>query len=177
MNAADARIRLTTPADVPLLPAIELAAAESFRAAPGLAWIADSGEHKPESRHELHVRDGTAWVAEVEGRPVGFLAAQVVGDELHVWELAVHPACQGRGLGRRLIEAAVGEARARELTAVTLSTFTDVPWNAPFYQRLGFVRVTALAGEPRLAGILASEVEQGLPGERRCAMRLTVRSD
>lgn len=175
MSAAD-RIRPTTRTDVPLLPAVELAAAESFRAAPGLAWIADSGEHKPETVHARHVEAGTSWVAEAGGRPVGFLAAQVAGDELHVWELAVEPAHQGRGLGRRLIEAAVAHARDRGLAAVTLSTFTDVPWNAPFYQRLGFLRITEPAGHPRLAAILASEVDQGLPGERRCAMRMALPS-
>jgi hypothetical protein len=45
-----------------------------------------------------------------------------------------------------------------------------LPWNAPFYARLGFEEVSALDAHPRLAGELANEVDDGLPVERRCAM-------
>lgn len=170
-------IRRTTAADCSALPAVELSAAESFRAAPGLEWLADDGEFKPVDVHRRRVDEGTSWVAELSGEPVGFLCAEMFGRELHVWELAVRQDLQGRGLGKRLIAMAVDDARRRGLDAVTLSTFRDVPWNERFYARLGFVRIDDVTDEPRLAGILRSEIEQGLPGERRCAMRLVLTAD
>ena len=55
-----------------------------------------------------------------------------------------------------------------------LRTFADVPWNAPFYARLGFVRDPG----PRhwMAPLLAAEARIGLPGSgRRVAMQRLVR--
>lgn len=167
---ADSRIRLTTAADIAVLPAVERSAAQSFRQIEGLGWLADEGV-MPEWRHAELVAAGTSWVAVDDDEPVGFLAAEVAGEEMHIWELAVRRDQQGRGLGRALMQAAVNGAAARGLAAVTLTTFRDVPWNQPFYARLGFATLSAEQADPRLADILRSEVEQGLPGRRRCAMR------
>ena len=43
---------------------------------------------------------------------------------------------------------------------LTLSTFRDVPWNAPFYAALGFAPIAS--PEPALARLLAREIELGL---------------
>ena len=52
------------------------------------------------------------------------------------------------GIGRALLEKAIADARRRRLVALTLTTFRDVIWNAPFYQKLGFrVMDDAQAGE------------------------------
>ncbi len=170
---ADSRIRPTTAADIALLPDVERSAAESFRQIPGLAWIADDGV-TPESDHAELMAAGTSWVALAAGEPVGFLAAEVIGCELHIWELAVRQDQQGRGLGRALVQAAVDGAADRGLAAVTLTTFREVPWNQPFYEKIGFSTLPADAAGERMAAVLRSEVEQGLPGERRCAMRLVI---
>ncbi len=94
---------------------------------------------------------------------------------LHVWELAVRQDRQGRGIGRRLIARAIDQARDLELSSVTLTTFRHVPWNEPFYAKLGFDTLPVAESGPRLESILAREVAQGLPGDRRCAMRLRLR--
>lgn len=70
------------------------------------------------------------------------------------------------------MEAAIEAARGRQLDAATLTTFRDVPWNAPFYVRLGFEILTEDAIDDRLATALRQDVEQGLPARLRCAMRL-----
>lgn len=170
---ADSRIRLTTAADIAVLPAVERSAAQSFRQIAGLGWLADEGV-MPEWRHTELMAAGTSWVAADGGEPAGFLAAEAVGAELHIWEVAVRRDQQGRGLGAALVRKAVDCAAARGLAAVTLTTFRDVPWNQPFYEKIGFVTLAAGHSDPRLAAILRSEVEQGLPGERRCAMRLVI---
>lgn len=163
-------IRLARLEDAEALPPVERAAGQSFRAVPDLAWVAD-GEPMPVERHRRMIAQGTSWVAEVGDRLVGFLAAERAGPELHISELSVVPELQGQGIGRRLIAAALARADDDGLTAVTLTTFRDVPWNAPFYARIGFREVPPLALSSRLAAIRADESRHGLPAERRCAMR------
>ena len=167
-------VRLTRDADAHLLGPIEMSAGALFRALPDLAWVADHGA-TPEARHRELIAAGASWVAVDErGAPVGFLAAERFGADLHIWEVAVAAASQLQGHGGRLLAACIAYARAAGLAAVTLTTFRDVAWNAPVYRAMGFC---VLAGEdigPRLAAVLRAEVADGLPGDRRCAMRLTL---
>ncbi len=107
-----------------------------------------------------------AWIAGQE--------VDTVGDRLHVWELSVQQASQRQGLGRALMDHATRFARDRGLAALTLTTFRDVLWNGPFYGRLGFEEVAPQDLSSDLAQILAHEVARGLPGDRRCAMRLAL---
>lgn len=107
--------------------------------------------------------------------PVGFLTAEVVGDHLHVWELSVQRGSQRQGLGRMLMEHATQWARDCGLAALTLTTFRDVAWNGPFYERLGFEALAPPDLGPDLARLLAQEAARGLPSNRRCAMRLDLR--
>jgi GNAT superfamily N-acetyltransferase len=100
----------------------------------------------------------------------GFLVAERFSRELHIWEMDVTPEFQRRGIGSGLMRAAQIDARNTGITALTLTTFRDVAWNAPFYARLGFEEVTALDAHPRLAGELANEIDDGLPADQRCAM-------
>jgi N-acetylglutamate synthase-like GNAT family acetyltransferase len=116
--------------------------------------------------------EGLVWVAEDDGALIGFAACQAFQDALHLWELAVRRDRQGEGAGRALVATAVAEARRLELPAVTLSTFRDIPWNAPFYTRLGFRELAPNALNGRLTAILMRERRLGLDAEARCAMRL-----
>jgi hypothetical protein len=75
-------------------------------------------------------------------------------------------------VGRQLLLAAIEHARREQMRAVTLTTFRDVPWNAPFYQRMGFVEVAPGEQEAHLLDALQKEVEHGFAAERRCAMHL-----
>lgn len=159
--------------DCAWLPAVERSAAMVFRTIPGLSWIVDDAPTSVAEQAEM-AEAGTSWVAAHDDEPVGFLCGEILADELHIWELAVALDHQGCGLGRRLMRSATDFARERDLTAVTLTTFRDVPWNAPFYARLGFELLTEDRAGPRLCGLLEAEAERGLPD--RCAMRLTIGS-
>ena len=59
-------------------------------------------------------------------------------DECHIAQVSVLPSHGGRGIGRALIEKAIDIATVSGLESVTLTTFRDVQWNAPYYGRLGF---------------------------------------
>ena len=66
-------------------------------------------------------------------------------------------------------------AHAREqvwATEITLTTFAEVAFNAPFYTKLGFERLAEQALGPRLSAVLAEEAAHGFPAGSRCAMRL-----
>ncbi|AZC50723.1 putative acetyltransferase [Pseudomonas chlororaphis subsp. piscium] len=167
------QIRLAIEADAILLPAIERSAAALFRRDPELAWLADA--EVPDAMHHLaHIRQQRVWVAVLDQQVCAFLDAEACADALHIWEISVASSAQGCGIGRRLLERVCEQARQRGFSALTLSTFRQLPWNEPFYQRCGFVTLDAEQLGPRLQQVLAEEARHGLPATRRCAMRLTL---
>ncbi|MDX8503572.1 GNAT family N-acetyltransferase [Mesorhizobium sp. VK4C] len=165
-------IRPARAGDADALPDIEQSAGLAFRAFSELAWLAD-GDNVSAERHRELIAEGTCWVAaDDKNRPVGFLSAGIEGDALHIWELDVRLDRQGSGIGSALLERAIKDARRRGLAAVTLTTFRDVAWNAPFYRKFGFRILEGAEVDDRLSGLLSSEVEHGMPLDRRCAMKL-----
>lgn len=161
-----AHIRPALPDDAPLLPRIELSAAQVFRALDGLSWLADTVTMSVE-RHQQLIALSTCWVVvDADAQPQGFLSAERQGDALHIHEVSVAQSMQGQGWGRKLVETAMESARSTPLRSVTLTTFKHVPWNAPFYSRLGFKP----AEDQRLADILADEYAHGFEPDSRCAM-------
>ena len=170
-------IRPALPADASALPAIERSAAGLFRLDPQLAWLADA-EVPDAQQHVQAIRQARVWVAEdSQGQLSGFLRAVQVGNQLHVEELSVSQHFQGRGIGRKLLLMAIEHAGGQQLQAVTLTTFRDLPWNAPFYQRLGFTLLSVEQTGAYLTSVLNNESVHGLPAERRCAMRLMLQAD
>lgn len=170
----DVVVRPAEMKDAEILPAIERSAGLAFRSIAELAWLADDDDLPVEFHRRLICR-GTSWVAEEGGSLIGFLSAEVFFDELHIWELSVHFDRQRKGIGHKLAQRALAEASLRGLGAVTLTTFGNVPWNAPFYARLGFKILEGYDVSPRLSAILHAEIEQGLPREQRRAMRLSLK--
>lgn len=163
-------IRLAVAEDAQLLPAIETSAAQAFRVMAELSWLAESPPMSI-ARHSQLIALSTCWVAlDAENRPQGFLSAEQHGNDLHIHELSVMQSMQGQGTGRRLIEAAMEYARSTRLSFVTLTTFTNVPWNAPFYSRLGFQTKATKDLDQWLAAILSEEYKHGFAPKSRCAM-------
>ncbi len=157
--------------DAAALPAIEQSAGELFRTDTELGWLAD-GENLSEARYRAVIADGWSWVATSDSALVGFAAATREGDDVHIWELDVARERQREGIGRTLLDRLVMAARDQGLLGVTLTTFRDLAWNAPFYRSRGFALLEPDAQDDRLKALLAIEVVNGLPPERRCAMRL-----
>lgn len=97
-----------------------------------------------------------------EDRPVGFALFEAAKDAVHLHELDVLPEHGGRGLGRQLIEAVAAWGVAAKLRTMTLTTFRDVPFNAPFYARAGFRILETHELTPRLARIREEERSHGI---------------
>lgn len=166
---ADWSLRLAKPADADAMPAIELAAGQLFKGDPDLSEIDFEETWEPDELREL-IAKGHCLVAEHNDSIVGFLVTKPYGRELHIWEVSVDPAHQQRGIGAGLIRACMIDARNAGFAALTLTTFKDIAWNGPFYERLGFEQITDSKAHPRLAQLLEEEISGGLPADRRIAM-------
>jgi ribosomal protein S18 acetylase RimI-like enzyme len=164
-------IRLALPTDIAQLPGIERSAAKAFRDTPH-AWIEHDGVTEAEDYPEL-IKDQCVRVAEIDQALAGVMITEIVGRDLHILELSVHQDFQRRGIGRALVESAAIQANEEGCSAVTLTTFVDVPFNAPFYESLGFEILSIPT--PRLSAILQAEALHGL--SNRCAMRREVSRD
>jgi len=163
------RVVQARPHDLPLLPAIELAAARMLT---GHAPAAVLSETTTQFQFREARRHGRLWVALADQVPVGF--AHVVVREpgvAHLEELDVHPEHGRRGLGRWLVATVCAWAASRGFGAVTLTTFRDVPWNKPFYERLGFEVVPPAEISPAMLSLVIEEYRRGLDPQRRVVMR------
>ena len=168
-TAGDAVVRPARAADLPRLADLERAAGERFRAL-GMAAVADDEPPAPAAL-QAYLDRGAAWVAAgPDDRPLGYLLLVEVDGVPHVEQVSVHPSAAGRGLGRALVEVAVEHARAGGADRVTLTTFADVPWNAPWYRRLGFAEVPPDEQGPGLRAVRAHEAATGLDRWPRVAM-------
>jgi GNAT superfamily N-acetyltransferase len=163
-------LRLARDDDVSALPDIERAANALF-AAYGLVEQFSNLLTPIDSLRE-GVKTNQLWVAVDEtDRPVGFALASIVGDNAHLDELDVHPAHGRRGLGTALVNAVYDWARTSGYRAITLTTLRHIPWNAPWYQQLGFRVLAENELGEALHDLLQAEIQRGLPAEQRVALR------
>lgn len=161
-------IRLARRADLPLLPAIERAAATLFHGT-HMDFAAGDAVNAPATFAAAHRRD-LLWVAEADGELAGFMIAEPTQSGLYLREMAVAPFAQRRGLGAALLLASCAAAAPRRLAAVWLTTDRVLPWNAPFYARHGFAIVEGNAVPPDLRQRLQGQAAAGFDPAMRCAM-------
>ena len=163
-------IRDARAAELQVLRDIDVATGQMFRDI-GMPEIA---EYDPWPLPDLeHARAaGLLWVIPGKaGQPVAFLIRSMVDGCLHIDQLSVDPGCARRGLGGALLEHAARRAAADGVPALTLTTFAHVPWNAPYYARLGFRILDDADVTPGLRVIRQREAEMGLDRWPRVCMR------
>ena len=116
--------------------------------------------------------DGRAWVVTDDAdRPVAYLLVDIVDANAHVEQVSVHPSHARQGLGKALLDTATSWAQQRGLAALTLTTYSEVPWNAPYYRRLGFQMVPEAQLTEDLRRIREHEQARGLTTWPRVTMR------
>ncbi|MFC0112929.1 GNAT family N-acetyltransferase [Kibdelosporangium aridum] len=143
-------VRVASAAELPALGAIERAADGVF-AAVGIVF--------PPGGTVIGTATDPADVLVVGDPPVAFAYVGQLDEHLHLHQIAVDPACARQGFGTALMEAVIARAGAR---GVTLTTFATVPWNGPWYSKLGF-SVMPEPG-PELAELVREERLGGLDG-------------
>jgi GNAT superfamily N-acetyltransferase len=162
-------IRVANGGDLPSFIEIERFAGSLFRSL-GMDLVADDD---PGSADELapYAEDGRAFVAiDATDRPVGYLLVDVVDGGAHIEQVSVLPEQAGRRIGGALIEHAETWARDRGLRALTLTTYVEVPWNGPYYERLGFRYLTTDEETAGLRSIRERERRSGLDAWPRACM-------
>ncbi|MFE7135779.1 GNAT family N-acetyltransferase [Streptomyces sp. NPDC057638] len=169
-------IRPATAGELAQLQEIERAAGEPFRSL-GMTEIADD---EPPALNDLerYRAAGGAWVytgANGANGESGALLAYLLDEEVdgaaHIEQVSVRPSAARRGIGRELIEHLADRARTRGLSGMTLTTFAEVPWNAPYYARLGFRELPEPELTEGLRRIRRHEREIGLDRWPRLCMR------
>ena len=133
MSRDQVHIREASEVDVPAIFEIRTATTENAMTE---AELVASGI-TPERVADLFQTCGKCWVAEVDDDVVGFCIANVVSKS--IWALFVLPACEGRGIGRRLMEAAVDWLWQSGAEEIWLTTETNTR-AVGFYERLGWKR-------------------------------------
>jgi GNAT superfamily N-acetyltransferase len=105
--------------------------------------------------------------------PVGFCRVELVDGHPHIGQLSVLAEYGRRGLGRSLLASACRWAEQHGHRQVTLTTFADIPFNAPFYRRAGFVDMTVTPGT-ELSDVVAHEADLARLGPRAVMFRVVV---
>lgn len=164
------RTRLAEVFDLAALGPLELRAAERFRESSHAYACGLPPFDGVALAHQQ--RAGKVWVAVNESeQPIGFAIAGRLSDEPYLCELDVEPAYGGQGIGRSLLRAVAAGARADGAASLLLSTFADIPWNGPFYARLGFEVVPLTAYTEAMHALRRNEGAQGMLLESRVIMR------
>ncbi len=166
-------IRRAGPEDVAVLPGIERLAGLLFKTYPGDLGIPEELYEAPNSAETFAAAQqaGRLWVASAsDGELVGFALVVDIEGYAHLDELDVVPAHGGQGIGSALLATVCSWAQDRGYPAVTLRTFRDVPWNAPFYQSRGFRIVDGAALSKAHVELEASERQRGLRTDMRVTM-------
>ena len=134
-------IELASAKHIHLLPAIELAAAEQF---PDRVITSELRKTTvPVETLRTAQQEKTLWVAlGVNINPLGFALLTAEDDRAHLQEMNVHPNHQRQGLGRLILETVIVCASQRGHKTLTLTTFESLPWNAQFYQSVGFRKLS-----------------------------------
>lgn len=137
LEPAEPRLRIAGPADAAAISALVGAAYRGYTRLIGrtpMPMLTDFARA---------IDDHPVWVltvdeSSVQESIVGVIELIVDTDRLWVDNVAIDPAWQGRGLGRRLLGFADDEARRLGLPAIGLLTNERYAANIAMYERYGF---------------------------------------
>lgn len=127
--------RRARPDDAPALTAIATAAYSGY-----LARMPEGVRPAPlDADYAAAIAHDETWVAELDGRVVGYLVLVAAPDHLLLENVAVDPGAQGRGVGRELLDLAETRARDLGMPEVRLFTHATMVENQRLYERRGYV--------------------------------------
>lgn len=166
------RIRLASADEIHKVAPVELAAAEAYRTI-GMDVIADD-EPISESKLLQAVKEQRLWFAVEYGVLKAYLLGDFLPQSLHIDQVTVHPDASRRGLGALMIESVSADPRSKERGLITLTSFANVPWNAPYYERIGFTDIAEEDWPEGIAEKVAAEQEAGLAAWPRVVMQRAI---
>lgn len=162
MLESNYQIRPARFEELPLLSHIENSAAVLFLDTPYAFLVNDEPLPLDFVQQQFHA--GRVWVAvDCHESLVGYAIAREVDDTLYLQQIDVKPEHGRRGIGTALVNTVCAWAKQWEYAIVSLSTFRDLPWNAPFYSKLDFRPVDEADLTTGFQQIRLKEFEAGLP--------------
>ena len=162
--------RLARPDEIEIVRDIQRKTGRMFLDTP----YPEVATHEPDSAEDLADAQDKwrLWVSVTgEDRPAGAMWVLPRDGDLHIRQLDVHPDFSGERRTVGLVRAVKRFFGGRGLSRLTLTTFSDVPWNAPYYERIGFSRLAPDNLSAALAEALTEEATR-YPVERRVAMEM-----
>lgn len=88
--------------------------------------------------YAARIAAGQAWILEEGSTALGVLILEDEPGALMLYNIAIAPEAQGKGIGRRLVAFAEAEARRRGYALLRLYTNELMVENVAMYPRLGF---------------------------------------
>jgi N-acetylglutamate synthase-like GNAT family acetyltransferase len=163
-------VRAARQSDLAVVQDIERAAGGWFREI-GMPEIAED-EPLPIEELVRYLQANRAWVAvDDDDVPAAYLIADIVDGSMHIEQVSVHPRAARHKIGHMLMEHCAADAASKGIHALTLTTFADVPWNAPYYARCGFRVLDDSELSPGMRLIRDREISHGLHRWPRVCMR------
>lgn len=162
--------RFAAPHDASVIRAIEFEAGERFMSV-DMAGIADAPPMDLELVQSKIAAREIIVAVDADETCVGFVMFEPQPMRIYVQELDVLTSRSGRRIGAALLEQVAQLARARQLPQLILSTFREVPWNAPYYRRLGFSDIDAAELDAALIARRDAHIARGLDESKRVFMR------
>lgn len=167
-------IRFATLGDIPHLSRIDAATDQQFIDA-GHPELAGDGDYIPSDAAQRGIAESRILVADVESEIVGWAFLTRSSGELCLGQIAVDPEVQQQGIGSRLMATIIDNAKAAGERTIVLSTQSDLAWNQPWYERLGFKVVPVDQWTIDMASVAAEQGDEGLDwGNTRVHMRLVL---
>ena len=161
-------IRNASPEDIKFLPDIEKEAARLF-----IKYGLEAGVFNDVSSiSDLQAaqKNELLWIAEFKKKIIGFAFAEKISSGLVLLEIDVLPVFNQQGIGTALVRKVLANAQKKGFNRVFLTTFKEIPWNYPFYKKLGFKVVNSDKYEEDIIRIVDRENSAGLDKEKRVVM-------
>jgi len=159
------RIRPARPDEFARLNEIEQEA-DGLYATVGLDLVLDI----PTASHE-RLRQGPVWVAVNDSdQAIGFALGGVIDDFALLDQLSVLPEHGRKGIGAALIRQVADWARGKAYDALVLSTYRELAWNQPYYERQGFSEMPRSAWGSEIQAMWDNQAPQGHDPARRIVM-------
>jgi predicted N-acetyltransferase YhbS len=169
-HATAVTFRFAGPHDANAIRTIEFEAGQRFLSV-DMAGIADAPPMDLELvERKIAAREIIVAVA-ADATCAGFVMFEPQPTRIYVQELDVLTSHAGQRIGAALIEQVAQIARAQRLTQLILSTYREVPWNAPYYRRLGFRDIEEAELDAALIARCDAHIARGLDESKRVFMR------
>jgi ribosomal protein S18 acetylase RimI-like enzyme len=130
-------IRRMTPTDIEVVSQLDVLAFTPYCRQTGY-----NGPVHPRTHRNvlacLNLNPTGCFVAETD-KLAGYMFTRMWGTTGWIGTFGVHPDCQGQGIGRSLLTAAVEHLQGASCMTIGLETMSDSPYNVGLYSRFGFL--------------------------------------